>query len=81
MKRARFHVHLQPTEEGGYTASVPALPGCATQGETKEEAMSMIRDAIKGYIASLKKHKEPLPVGSDHAEVDLIEIEFEEASV
>ncbi|HBT47910.1 MAG TPA: hypothetical protein DEA73_08565 [Peptococcaceae bacterium] len=49
--------------EPGYIASVPALPGCVTQGETKEEALAMAEDAIRGYIESLKKHGEPLPFG------------------
>jgi predicted RNase H-like HicB family nuclease len=59
---ARFIVYLEP-EEGGYIASVPALPGCVTQGETKEEALAMAEDAIRGYIESLKKHGEPLLFG------------------
>ena len=39
-------------EEGGYTVTVPALPGCSTQGQTREEAIAMARDAIQGYIAA-----------------------------
>ena len=58
---AKFVVYIEPAEEGGYIVSCPQLPGCVTQGETIEEAMVMIRDAIKGYIASLKKHGEPIP--------------------
>ena len=60
---ARFLVYLEPAEEGGYVVSAPALPGCVTQGETKVEALAMIEDAIRGYIASLHKHGEPLPPG------------------
>jgi predicted RNase H-like HicB family nuclease len=40
---------------------VPALPGCATQGETFEEAQDMIRDAIKGYLLTLRDIKEHIP--------------------
>jgi len=65
---ARFHVYLQPAEEGGYIVSAPALPGCVTQGETKEEALEMIKDAIAGYLESLKKHGDPLPPGVTDAE-------------
>ncbi|MCR4397699.1 MAG: type II toxin-antitoxin system HicB family antitoxin [Firmicutes bacterium] len=72
---ARFFVYLEPAEEGGYIASVPALPGCVTQGETREEALAMAQDAIEGYVASLKKHGEPLPYGIDKAEVQTITIE------
>jgi len=60
---AKFLVYLEVAEEGGYIASCPQLPGCVTQGETVEEAMAMVKDAIQGYIASLQKHGEPIPQG------------------
>ncbi len=75
---ARFHVYLQPAEEGGYIAIVPALPGCVTQGETKEEALAMAKDAIKGYLISLQKHGEPLLAGLDDATVEIVEVALEE---
>ena len=58
---AKFLVYLEVAEEGGYIVSCPQLPGCVTQGETVEEALVMIKDAIQGYIASLQKHGEPVP--------------------
>ena len=76
---ARFVVYLEPAEEGGYIVSAPALPGCVTQGETKEEALAMIQDAIAGYVASLKKHGEPLPAGLERAEVEVLEVALERA--
>jgi antitoxin HicB len=54
----RFAVILEPADEGGFIARVPALPGCVTEGDTREEALAMARDAIRGYWASLKKHGE-----------------------
>jgi predicted RNase H-like HicB family nuclease len=42
-------------EEGGYWVECPELPGCLSQGETVEETLSMIRDAIKGHLAVLEK--------------------------
>lgn len=58
----RYSVVLLPDlEEGGYTALVPALPGCITEGETLEEALAMARDAIQLYIADLEAHGEPVP--------------------
>ncbi len=54
---------FEPAEEGGYVVSVPALPGCATQGETFEEAVEMIKDAIKGYLLVLKKQENEIPLG------------------
>ncbi|MGB2798449.1 MAG: type II toxin-antitoxin system HicB family antitoxin [Dehalococcoidia bacterium] len=72
---AKYLVYLEPAEEGGYIVSCPTLPGCVTQGETKEEALAMIKDAIEGYIASLKKHDEPVPLGIEEAvEVERVEI-------
>lgn len=43
-------VILEPSEEGGYTVFVPALPGCISEGETKEEALHNIREAIELYL-------------------------------
>jgi len=41
---------LEPSEEGGYTAIVPSLPGCISEGDTKEEALKNIREAIELYL-------------------------------
>ncbi len=43
-------VILEEQEEGGYTAYVPALPGCVSQGETKDEALENIKEAIELYL-------------------------------
>ena len=43
-------VILEPSEEGGYTVFVPALPGCISEGDTKEEALRNIREAIELYL-------------------------------
>ncbi|MCX5977554.1 MAG: type II toxin-antitoxin system HicB family antitoxin [Coprothermobacterota bacterium] len=43
-------VILEPSDEGGYTAIVPALPGCISEGDTKEEALGNIREAIDLYL-------------------------------
>ncbi|MGH8491347.1 MAG: type II toxin-antitoxin system HicB family antitoxin [Gammaproteobacteria bacterium] len=72
---ARFLVYLEPAEEGGYIVSAPALPGCVTQGETKEEALAMVQDAIRGYILSLSNHGESLPSGYEAGEFEVVEIE------
>ncbi|MCW5933523.1 MAG: type II toxin-antitoxin system HicB family antitoxin [Fimbriimonadia bacterium] len=74
---SKILIYLEPAEEGGYIASAPALSGCVTQGETREEALEMIRDAIRGYIASMQKHGESLPIGLKEAE--FVEIEMETA--
>lgn len=60
-KILKYTVIFEPAEEGGYVVHVPSLPGCVTEGDTFEESLEMARDAISGYIASLKKHNEPIP--------------------
>ena len=57
----RYNVVFRPEPEGGFTVIVPSLPGCVTHGRDLKEAKKMAADAIKGYIASLKKHKESIP--------------------
>jgi predicted RNase H-like HicB family nuclease len=46
----RFKVVLEPSEEGGFTVYVPSLPGCISEGETQEEALANIREAIELYL-------------------------------
>lgn len=56
-----FTVIFQPAIEGGYIVSVPALPGCFTQGETLDEAKSMAEEAIVLYVESLIDAGEAVP--------------------
>lgn len=73
-KILKYTVIFEPAEEGGYVVSVPALPGCVTEGDTLEEAMEMVKDAISGYITSLKKHGESIPMESDPSLMSVIDI-------
>ena len=57
-----YTVILEREEEGGYHAFAPALKGCHSQGETLEEAVENIREAIAAYIESLKVHGKAIPV-------------------
>jgi len=66
----KFAVILENDEDGFVVASCPTLPGCHSQGRTKEEAIANIREAIRGYIASMRKHGEPIPA-SDVEEVEV----------
>ena len=61
MKYLNFTVIFEPQPEGGYTALVPALPGAISEGDTLQEARENIADAIKAYLESLIKDKEPIP--------------------
>ena len=58
----RYQIVLRPEPEGGYTVFVPTLPGCITWGRTLRQARKMAADAIGGYIESLLKHGEPVPI-------------------
>lgn len=57
-----YSVKLEPQEEGGYTVAVPALPGCISEGDTLEEALENIKDAIEGYLKVLAKHGRTIPL-------------------
>ena len=57
----KFRVILEPNEVGGYTAIVPLLPGCISEGDTKEETLANIKEAIELYIESLRADGESVP--------------------
>lgn len=61
MKIIHYNLIFRPEPEGGFTVSVPSLPGCISYGKNLEEAKNNAYDAINGYIASLIKHKEIIP--------------------
>ncbi len=58
----RYTVVLDPDpEDGGYTVTVPSLPGCFSQGETVEEALANAQEAITVHVRSMVRHGEPIP--------------------
>jgi predicted RNase H-like HicB family nuclease len=57
----QYTVILEAEADGGYHAFCPALKGCHSEGETEEEAMQNIREAISLHIESLVAHNEPVP--------------------
>ena len=67
----KFRVIIEPDEDGVFVAECPVLPGCVSQGHTRAEAVANIRDAIAGYMGSLTKHQEaiPLPITEEVVEV------------
>ena len=64
----KYRVIIEQDEDGAYVAQVPALPGCISQGATRKEAVQNIKEAITGYLESLKAHDEPIPP-SIHEEI------------
>jgi predicted RNase H-like HicB family nuclease len=65
MRNFSYHVILEREEQGTYSAYVPALPGCYSQGDTLEEALQNAREAIECHIESLRKDGLPIPNPSD----------------
>lgn len=57
----KYRVIIEQDEDGIFIAQVPALPGCISQGKTRREALSNIKEAIELYLESLKAHGEPIP--------------------
>ncbi len=57
----RYRVVIEQDEDGIFVVKCPALPGCISQGQTREQALTNITDAIEGYLESLAKHNEPAP--------------------
>ena len=57
----KFRVIIEPDEDGVFVAHCPTLPGCVSQGKTRNEAQANIAEAIKGYLESLAKHDELIP--------------------
>lgn len=54
-------VIIYPGEDGYWVAECPSLPGCVSQGRSKEDAISNIREAIEGYVATLQEDHLPVP--------------------
>jgi len=57
----KYRVIIEQDEDGMFVAECPNLPGCVSQGKTRSEALTNIKDAIEGYLESLRKHGDPVP--------------------
>jgi predicted RNase H-like HicB family nuclease len=57
----KYRVLIEQDEDGVYVAKVPSLPGCISQGQTREQAVENIKEAIAVYLESLEAHDEPVP--------------------
>ena len=69
----KFRIIIEEDEDGMFVAETPALPGCISEGKTRGEALDNIRDAIKGYLESLRKHGEPIPPSINEEIVEINE--------
>lgn len=70
----RYRAVIEQGRESGYVAYVPALRGCVSQGQTREEAFANIREAAEAYVESLIEDHQPLP-----PEVEMLDLEIEAA--
>lgn len=72
MKPLSYRILLTEEPEGGYTVTVPMLPGCVTYGDTMEKAKKMAKEAIALYIESLAEHKEAIPTEDNTFETTVL---------
>jgi predicted RNase H-like HicB family nuclease len=68
----RYTVLLEKESDGGYVVSVPALPGCISQGGSRQEALSNIREAIKVYLEDCEEAGDPIPTEEN---AEFVEVE------
>ena len=73
-KLRNYTVFYEPAEEGGYVVTVPALPGCVTEGDTFEEAQQMAREAIMLYLETLEEEGDEIPKESDDAVISKVSV-------
>ncbi len=66
-----FRVEVE-NEDGRWVAEVPSLPGCVSEGDTKEEALEALRDTTQAYIEVMNEHGDPLPKDAEE-EVSVID--------
>ncbi|MBI3290262.1 type II toxin-antitoxin system HicB family antitoxin [Candidatus Microgenomates bacterium] len=78
MKILNYTIIYNAEPEGGFTVTVPSLPGCVTYGGNLEEAKKMAKDAIGLYLESLQKHKEPIPT-EDNSFISSVNLTFPQA--
>jgi len=67
----KYRVIINQDEDGMFIVKCPSLPGCVSQGKSRQEALDNIQDAIGGYLESLNKHGEPIPPPIDEEIVDI----------
>ncbi len=71
-KTLTYTIHLEPEAEGGFTVTVPALPGCITYGETWDLAVERAQEAIEGFLETLVQLGKPIPEEPPTTPVDTL---------
>ncbi len=67
----KFRLLIEQDEDGMFVVEVPSLPGCITQGKTRQEAVRNAEEAIAAYLESLQEHGDPIPPSIDEEVVDI----------
>jgi len=75
-KVLRYNAIFEPAEEGGFVVTVPKLAGLVTEGDTFEEAMEMVKDAIREYLEVLQENKEEIPDPDDKSITTLVDVKL-----
>ena len=75
----QYRVIIEKDEEGVLVAKVPDLPGCATEGRTRDELMKNVKEAIQAYLEALKEHGDPTPIETVKLMSKLTPVDYEEA--
>jgi antitoxin HicB len=67
-----YRLHLEPEPEGGFTVTVPALPGCVTWGRDYPHALEMAKEAIEGHLEALTRHGQAIPKDVPYQALDVL---------
>ncbi len=67
----KYRIIIEQDEDGMFVVECPSLPGCVSQGKSRKEAIDNIKDAVAGYLKSLKKHNEPIPPSIEEEVVEI----------
>ena len=67
----KLRILIQQDEDGMFISECPTLPGCVSQGATRQEAVTNIQEAIQGYIESIKSHNDPIPPSIEEETIDV----------
>ncbi len=68
----KYRVLIEQDEDGAFVATCPSLPGCVSQGATRDDARRNIHEAITGYLKSLEEHGDPIPPGIQEEVIEVV---------